>query len=130
MPRPHNPDIPKHTGITRVFKAVGNSLSGFTSAYQTEAAFRQEVWLAAILIPVALLVDVALLERVLLIGSVLLVMIVELLNSSIEAVVDRISLERHDLSKHAKDVGSAAVLLALINFVAVWASVGWIHWQP
>jgi diacylglycerol kinase (ATP) len=130
MPRPHNPDIPKHTGITRVFKAVGNSLSGFRSAYHTEAAFRQEVWLAAILIPVALLVDVALLERVLLIGSVLLVMIVELLNSSLEAVVDRISLERHDLSKHAKDVGSAAVLLALINFLAVWGSVAWIHWRP
>ena len=125
MPRPPNPDVPKHTGITRLFKALGHSRAGFASAYRTEAAFRQEVWLAMLALPVALLIDVGLLERVLLIGSVLLVMIVELLNSGIEAVVDRISLERHELSKHAKDVGSAAVLLALINLLAVWGGVLW-----
>jgi diacylglycerol kinase (ATP) len=128
MPRPPNPELPKHTGITRILKAIGHSRAGLASAYQTEAAFRQEVWLAAILIPVAVLVDVGLLERTLLIGSLLLVMIVELLNSGIEAVVDRISLERHDLSKHAKDVGSAAVLLALINLGGVWASVLWLRY--
>lgn len=125
MPRPHNPDVPKHTGITRLFMAIGHSRAGFASAYHTEAAFRQEVWLAAVLIPASLWVDVSRLEHVLLIGSLLLVMIVELLNSGIEAVVDRISLERHDLSKHAKDVGSAAVLLALINFLAIWGSILW-----
>ncbi|HET6719898.1 MAG TPA: diacylglycerol kinase [Rhodocyclaceae bacterium] len=120
--------LPKHTGITRIFKALGHSRAGLASAYRTEAAFRQEVWLAAMLVPVALLVDVGLLERTLLIGSLLLVMIVELLNSGIEAVVDRISLERHELSKHAKDVGSAAVLLALINLAGVWASVLWLRY--
>lgn len=125
MPRPPNPAIPKHTGITRLIKAIGNSQAGFASAYRTEAAFRQEVWLAIVLIPAALWVDVGLLERALLVGSLLLVMMVELLNSGIEAVVDRISLERHELSKHAKDVGSAAVLLALINFLAIWGSVLW-----
>jgi len=125
MLRPHNPDVPKYTGITRLFKAFVNSRAGFVSAYQTEAAFRQEVWLCAVMIPLALLVDISLLERVLLIGSLLLVLIVELLNSGIEAVVDRISLEWHDLSKHAKDVGSAAVLLALLNFAIVWSAVLW-----
>lgn len=128
MPRPPNPELPKHTGITRLFKALGHSRAGLASAYRSEAAFRQEVWLAAMLVPVALLVDVGLLERTLLIGSLLLVMIVELLNSGIEAVVDRISLERHELSKHAKDVGSAAVLLALVNLIGVWASVFWLRY--
>lgn len=127
MPRPNNPELPKHTGITRIFKALGHSRAGLASAYRTEAAFRQEVWLAALAVPVALWIDVGLIERALLIGSVLLVMIVELLNSGIEAVVDRISLERHDLSKHAKDVGSAAVLLALVNLLAVWVSVLWVR---
>ena len=128
MPRPPNPEVPTHTGITRLFKAVGHSRAGLASAYRTEAAFRQEVWLTFGLVPVALLIDIGPIERLLLIGSLLLVMIVELLNSGIEAVVDRISLERHELSKHAKDVGSAAVLLALINFLAVWASVLWIRY--
>lgn len=125
MPRPYNPDIPKHTGLNRLVKALGHSRAGFASAYRTEAAFRQEVWLAALLIPVSIWLDIGSLERILLIGSVLLVMIVELLNSGIEAVVDRISPEWHDLSKHAKDVGSAAVLLSLINLVLVWATVLW-----
>ena len=129
MPRPHNPEIPKHTGFTRLFKALGHSRAGFVSAYHTEAAFRQEVWLATVLIPLALLIDVGLLERTLLISSLLLVMIVELLNSGIEAVVDRISLDRHELSKHAKDVGSAAVLLTLMIFLATWASVLWTRYM-
>ena len=124
MPRPENPDVPRYTGLTRVTKAFMNSLAGFGSAYQSEAAFRQEIWLAAILLPAAFWVGHGTVERLLLIGSVLLVLIVELLNSSIEAVVDRISLEWHDLSKHAKDVGSAAVLLALLNCAAVWVAIG------
>ena len=130
MPRPHLPDVPKHTGVTRLVKALGHSRAGFASAYQTEAAFRQEVWLACVLIPTALAIDVGWLEKILLIGSLLLVMMVELLNSAIEAVVDRISTEWHDLSKHAKDVGSAAVLLALINFIAVWACILAIRFLP
>lgn len=125
MPRPRNPDVPKHTGITRVFKAYGNSLAGLASAYRTEAAFRQEVWLAIIMIPGAFWVGQTAIERLVLVGSVLLVMIVELLNSAVEAVVDRISLERHPLSKHAKDVGSGAVLLALINALAIWITLLW-----
>ena len=125
MPRPHNPHIEKHTGLTRVFKAYFHSLAGLASAYSTEAAFRQEVWLAAVMIPASFWVGQTAVERLLLIGSVLLVMIVELLNSAIEAVVDRISLERHELSKHAKDVGSAAVLLVLINAVAIWGTLLW-----
>jgi diacylglycerol kinase (ATP) len=124
MPRPDLPEIPKHSGLTRVFKAYQNSLAGFASAYRTEAAFRQEVWLAAILIPAAFWVGHTAIERLLLVGSVLLVMIVELLNSAIEAVVDRISTERHELSKHAKDVGSAAVMLALVNCLLTWTVVG------
>lgn len=128
MPRPHLPDIPKHTGATRLIKALSNSAAGFVSAYRTEAAFRQEAWLCLLLAPVALLADVGLLEKVMLIGSLLLVLIVELLNSGIEAVVDRISVERHALSKHAKDVGSAAVLLALINGAMIWGAVLWIRY--
>lgn len=123
MPRPDLPDIPKHTGLTRVFRALFNSFAGFRSAYQTEAAFRQELWLALLLIPASFWAGNTVIERLLLVGSVLLVLIVELLNSAIEAVVDRISVERHDLSKHAKDVGSAAVLLSLINCAAVWAGI-------
>jgi diacylglycerol kinase (ATP) len=125
MPRPDNPDVPRYTGLTRVNKAFLNSLIGIGSAYQSEAAFRQEIWLAAILLPAAFWVGHGTVERLLLIGSVLLVLIVELLNSAIEAVVDRISLEWHDLSKHAKDVGSAAVLLALLNCAAVWIAIAW-----
>lgn len=125
MPRPHNPQIPKHTGATRLFKAIGHSAAGFRSAYRTEAAFRQEVWLAAVLLPAAATLPVAPLERLMLAGSILLVMVVELLNSGIEAVVDRISLDRHDLSKHAKDVGSAAVLLSLVNALAIWSVILW-----
>jgi diacylglycerol kinase (ATP) len=123
MVRPDNPDVPRHAGLTRVARAFLNSVAGIRSAYQSEAAFRQEIWISAILIPAAFWVGEGVVERLLLIGSVLLVLIVELLNSAIEAVVDRISLEWHDLSKHAKDVGSAAVLLALLNCGVVWVAV-------
>jgi diacylglycerol kinase (ATP) len=111
------------TGIRRLLNAFGYSVHGFASAFQHEDAFRQEVLLAAVLIPIALVLDVGAIGKAMMIASVLLVLIVELLNSAIEAAVDRISLDRHSLSKRAKDIGSAAVFLSLVNVVAVWALV-------
>lgn len=111
------------TGLRRVWNAVHYSLAGLRAAYACEDAFRQEVVLAALLIPLALCLPVGRLGLVLMISSVLLVLIVELLNSAIEATVDRISLENHRLAKRAKDIGSAAVLLSLINVALVWACV-------
>jgi diacylglycerol kinase (ATP) len=111
------------TGVRRLVNALGYSLHGFGSAFRHEDAFRQEAMLAAGLIPIALLLDVSGVGKAVMIASVLLVLIVELLNSAIEAAVDRISLDRHRLSKRAKDIGSAAVFLALVNVVAVWALV-------
>jgi diacylglycerol kinase (ATP) len=111
------------TGFTRIWNALNYSRAGLRAAYQHEEAFRQEVRLAAVLLPVALFVPTSGIGRALLIGSVLLVLLVELLNSSIEATVDRISLEDHLLAKRAKDIGSAAVLVSLLNLVAVWLLV-------
>jgi diacylglycerol kinase (ATP) len=111
------------TGLVRLWNAFRYSRAGFAAAYRNEDAFRQEVLLAAILVPLAFFVPTSGPGRALLIGSVLLVLIVELLNSAIEATVDRISIEHHMLAKRAKDIGSAAVLLALINLAAVWALV-------
>lgn len=111
------------TGLQRVLNAVGYSWAGLGAAFKHEDAFRQEVWLALLLIPFALYLGETGLARALMIASVLGVLIVELLNSALEAAVDRISLEHHLLIKRAKDMGSAAVMLALINVVAVWALV-------
>lgn len=111
------------TGLTRIWKACGYSLAGLRAAYRHEDAFRQEVWLVLALIPLALLLPAGGIGKALMIGSMLLVLIVELLNSAIEAVVDRVSLENHLLSARAKDIGSAAVLMALLNVVAVWGLV-------
>lgn len=111
------------TGLLRLFNAFGYSLEGFRAAYKHEDAFRQEVLLAAILIPLALWLPVALIGKALMVASVLLVIIVELINSAIEATVDRISLENHDLAKRAKDIGSSAVLVSLINVIVVWVMV-------
>lgn len=108
------------TGMRRLWNAFGYSLAGFRAAYKHEDAFRQEVLLAAVLIPLALWLPAGNLGKALMIGSVLLVIIVELLNSAIEAAVDRISLDRHDLAKRAKDIGSSAVLVSLVNVVVVW----------
>lgn len=108
------------SGLTRIWRALGYSLDGITAAYRHEHAFRQEVWLAAVLIPIAFAIPVGLLGKAMMIGSVLLVLIVELLNSAIEAVVDRVSLDHHHLAKRAKDIGSAAVLLSLLNVAIVW----------
>jgi diacylglycerol kinase (ATP) len=112
------------TGLKRVWNALHYSIAGLKAAYACEDAFRQEAWLAAVLIATAILLPVGGVGRALMIGSVLLVLIVELLNSAVEAAIDRIGLEKHRLSKRAKDIGSAAVLVALINVAAVWASIG------
>ena len=111
------------TGLRRLMNAFGYSLAGFRAAYKHEDAFRQEVLLAIILIPLAIWLPVGFIGKALMTGSVLLVIIIELLNSGIEATVDRISLDSHDLAKRAKDIGSAAVLVSLINVVVIWALV-------
>ena len=111
------------TGLRRILNAVGYSWAGLAAAFKHENAFQQEVFLALLLIPLALFLGDSGIERALMIGAVLLVLIVELLNSAIEAAVDRISLEHHQLIKRAKDMGSAAVMIALMNVVAVWALV-------
>jgi len=111
------------TGLKRLRSAFGYSLAGFCAAYKHEAAFRQEVLLSAILIPLAIWLPVGHVSKALMIASVLLVVVVELLNSAIEATVDRISLDSHDLAKRAKDIGSSAVLISLINALAVWGLV-------
>ena len=111
------------TGLQRLWNAFGYSLAGFRAAYKHEDAFRQEALLAVILIPLAVWLPVSLIGKALMIGSVLLVIIVELLNSAVEATVDRISLDSHDLPKRAKDIGSAAVLVSLVNAVVIWGLV-------
>ncbi len=108
------------TGLRRILNAFHYSLDGLAAAYRHEDAFRQETWLTVVAIPLALWLGDSALERALMIGCILLVLIVELLNSAIEATVDRVSLERHQLAKRAKDIGSAAVLIALINAAMVW----------
>lgn len=110
-------------GLTRALRAAINSWNGLIYAYQEESAFRQELALALILIPLAFILPVGHVERLLMIGSVLLVLIVELLNSSVEAAIDRISYEMNELSKRAKDFGSAAVMLALITCLLIWGTV-------
>jgi diacylglycerol kinase (ATP) len=108
------------TGLRRVWNALFYSFDGLAAAYRYEDAFRQEVLLALILIPVAFFMPVSSIGRAMMVSSVLWVLIVEVLNSAIEAVTDRISLEDHALAKRAKDLGSAAVLLSLINVPVVW----------
>ena len=111
------------TGLRRLINAFHYSCEGLKTAYQNEDAFRQEVLLAAILIPLALYLEHGGIERAMMIGSVLLLLIVELLNSAVEATVDRISFDHHRLAKRAKDIGSAAVLISLVNVVVVWVLV-------
>lgn len=107
-------------GLRRLFNALVFSLSGLALAYRHESAFRQEMLLALVLVPLACVLEVTAVERVLLIGAVLFVLVVELLNSSIEAAVDRIGFDTHRLSKRAKDLGSAAVLLSLVALALTW----------
>lgn len=121
MSNPHK----GRTGIERIVRATGYSVAGVTAAYRGESAFRQEFWLAALMLPAAFWLGRSWVEVALLAGSVVLVLIVELLNSAIEAAIDRISLELHDLSKRAKDIASAAVMLSLLLCAAIWMAALW-----
>lgn len=111
------------SGIKRIIKATGYSWQGIKAAYSGEAAFREELYLAIILIPLACYLDVTNVERILMIGSLLLLLIVELLNSGVEAAIDRIGMDKHELSGKAKDMGSAAVFFALINVAMCWGII-------
>ena len=123
---PTSPCTPsKRTGLLRALFALRHSYHGLRTTFRSESAFRQETALAVVLVPCALLVPVSPVERVMLIGSVLLVLLVALLNSAIEAVVERISLDLHELSGRAKDCGSAAVLIALVIASMTWATILW-----
>ena len=113
------------TGLVRLWNALGYSRDGLAAAWKNEAAFREEVLLAAIAIPLAIFLGKTGVDRSILIGSIILILIVEILNSSIEAVVDKASPEKHELAKRAKDMGSAAVLFSLLNAAVVWACVLW-----
>lgn len=113
----------KNTGFKRIILATGYSLQGLKSAFKHEAAFRQELLLAAIFIPLACYLDVSQIERLLLIAPIFLVIICEIINSAIEAVVDRIGSEHHELSGRAKDMGSAAVLIALMLSAYIWIEI-------
>lgn len=117
------------TGIDRIVRAAGYSWSGLRAAYGGESAFRQETWLACVMLPAAYWLGRGWVEVTVLAATVILVLIVELLNSALEAAIDRISYERHELSKRAKDYGSAAVLLALLLCGGVWLSVLAQRWQ-
>ena len=112
-----------NAGLKRLRNALFYSLDGFAAAFKYEDAFRLEVLLALILIPLAFSMHIGAIGKALMIASVLLVLIVELLNSAIEAITDRVSLENHVLAKRAKDFGSAAVMLSVINVVVVWMLV-------
>ena len=116
-------DRPKLQGMNRLLLAFVNSWQGFKGAFRAEAAFRQEVFLAIVLLPLGAWLGRTGIEKALLISSMLLVLIVELLNTGIETVVDRIGLERHELSGLAKDVGSTAVLLSFAVLIVIWGFV-------
>ncbi|MCK6370473.1 MAG: diacylglycerol kinase [Gammaproteobacteria bacterium] len=115
----------QHRGLRRLTAATACSAAGLRAAWRHEEAFRQELVMTVALVPGALWLGQTLSERVLLVGSCLLVLIVELLNSAIEAVVDRVSHDHHELSAQAKDMGSAAVLISLVLAAAVWLAVAW-----
>ncbi len=110
-------------GLTRAIHAAKNSWHGLIFAFKEESAFRQELVLLVVLSPIALFLPVGLVEKALMICSLIMVLVIELLNSSVEAAIDRISFEHHDLSKRAKDFGSAAVMLALLIAFVIWAAV-------
>lgn len=113
----------KNTGLKRIILAFGYSLKGLKSTFKHEAAFRQEVLLAIILIPIAFMLDVTQVQRILLISPVILVLMFEIVNSAIEAVVDRIGSEFHELAGRAKDMGSAAVLVGLALTAYIWIEI-------
>jgi len=123
MSNPHK----GRTGLDRIVHAAGYSWAGLKAAYTGESAFRQETWLCIVATPLAFWLGRGWVQVALLLGSLLIVLIVELLNSAVEAVVDRVSFERHELSKRAKDIASAAVLMALLLAGGVWGAALWQH---
>jgi len=126
MNSPYHIDQNPHKGnrgIARAWHAAKNSWCGLVYAFMEESAFRQELTLFVLLTPIAMVLPITLLEKSLLVSSLLMVLVIELLNSSVEAAIDRISFEHHDLSKRAKDFGSAAVMLALLVAALIWAAV-------
>jgi len=126
MNSPYHIDQNPHKGnrgLARAWHAAKNSWCGLVYAFMEESAFRQELTLFTILTPIAIALPINLLEKSLLISSLMMVLVIELLNSSVEAAIDRISFEHHDLSKRAKDFGSAAVMLALLVAALLWAAV-------
>lgn len=118
---------PGYTGVHRIVHATRYSAQGFAHAFRHEAAFRQELAVTLVLVPAAFWLGRSGIEQVLLIGSCILMLVVELLNSAIEAVVDRIGKEHHDLSGRAKDMGSAAVFLSLVMLGLVWGTIAWMR---
>lgn len=110
-------------GLTRIIRAFGYSLQGFRACYRHEAAFRQEVWAALVLVPLGFWLGESGIEKALLVGSWLLVMIVELLNSAVEAAIDRFGPEHHKLSGRAKDIGSAAVFMSITLAGLIWLMI-------
>lgn len=118
MPKPVN-----STGLKRLLNAFSFSIAGFKACIKSEEAFRQEVWISGLLIPLGFLVGETAVEKILLIGSILLLFIIELLNTAIERAIDRISYDHHELSRDAKDMGSAAVLFGIILAVLVWSLI-------
>lgn len=123
MSNPHK----GRTGLDRILHAAGYSWDGLLAAYRGESAFRQEIWLTLIGAPLAFFLGKDWVQVALLLGTLILVLIVELLNSAIEAAIDRVSFELHELSKRAKDIASAAVLLALLLAAGVWGAAVWQH---
>lgn len=116
----------KNTGIKRIVMATWYSLKGLKAAFKSEAAIRQECFAIAVLLPIAILADVTLVERLLLILTMFLVLIVELLNTAVETVVDRVSFDQHELSGKAKDIGSAAVFISILIALVTWVSILWL----
>jgi diacylglycerol kinase (ATP) len=123
MSNPHK----GRTGLDRILHATGYSWAGLKAAYTGESAFRQETWLVVVSTPLAFWLGRDWVQVALLLGSLLIVLIVELLNSAIEAAIDRVSFEMHDLSKRSKDIASAAVLLSLLLAGGIWAAAVWQH---
>jgi diacylglycerol kinase (ATP) len=121
---------PQYTGLKRIAYATVFSISGLRAAWRNEAAFRQECVLALILIPAAFWLGRTAVERSLLIGTVLLVLIVELLNTAVESIVDRVGTDHHELSGQAKDQGSAGVFVSLMLTLLVWGLIAWDRFAP
>lgn len=114
---------PNRKGLARIVAATQYSLRGLQAAYRNEEAIRQELWAGIVIVPLAFLIADSGVELALLLGSAILIFLMELVNSAIESVVDRISLEHHPLSGQAKDIGSALVMVALIIFATVWLAI-------